>query len=183
VTGVILTGNLDDGVAGLAEIKRRGGVAIVQDPATALFASMPSSAIEHVDADYIVPPKQIARVLSDLATMDRDAKEVSEPMEKTLLETKCPECSGPLWEERQGRIVEYRCRVGHAYSPHALEEEEQDAVEKALWTSIIMLENAASMDAKLRPELGSDSVTGARVKRAHAEVIKRMLSLPDLAQK
>jgi two-component system chemotaxis response regulator CheB len=179
VTGVILTGMLDDGVAGLAEIKRRGGVAVVQDPATAVFASMPQSAIEHVDADYIVPPQQIAGVLSDLATRERDAKKVPEPMERTLLEAKCPECSGPLWEERQGRIKEYRCRVGHAYSPLVLKEEEQDGVEKALWTSIISLENAALLADRLQSDSGSDPAEDTRTKRNHADAIRRMLRQPD----
>ena len=110
---------------------------------------------------------------------DRDAIEVPEPMEKTLLETKCPDCSGPLWEERQGRILEYRCRVGHAYSPLALEEEQQNVVEKALWTSVITLENAASMAARLQPELSSASVKDGREKREHAVAIKRMLGRQD----
>ena len=53
VTGVILTGNLDDGVAGLAEIKRRGGVAVVEDPQTAFSPSMPDNALQRVEVDYV----------------------------------------------------------------------------------------------------------------------------------
>ena len=60
VTGVILTGMLDDGVAGLAEIKRRGGVAVIEDPETALYPSMPRHAMERVDVDYVVPLREVA---------------------------------------------------------------------------------------------------------------------------
>lgn len=119
VIGVILTGLLDDGVAGLAEIKRRGGLAVVQDPATARFPSMPENALECVDVDYVAPLEGIAKRLHTLAMTERAATAVEEPLERNLVDLTCPECRGPVWEERQGRIVEYRCRVGHAYSPLA----------------------------------------------------------------
>jgi two-component system chemotaxis response regulator CheB len=66
VIGVVLTGNLDDGTAGLLAIKRAGGVAIVQDPADAMFSSMPRSAIDHVEVDRVLPIRDIAAALVEL---------------------------------------------------------------------------------------------------------------------
>jgi two-component system chemotaxis response regulator CheB len=180
VTGVILTGLLDDGVAGLAEVKRKGGVAVVQDPTTAQFPSMPRNAIKHVEADYILPLDEIGATIAKLATADRAASTSEDPMEKTLLENQCPECAGPLWEERQGTIVEYRCRVGHAFSPLALKEEEHEAVEKSLWASIIKLENAAALSERLVFELGPEAARDAREKRAQAKELKDMIAKLNL---
>ena len=48
----------------------------------------------------------------------------------------CPECGGALWELRDGELVRYRCRVGHAYSEDAMVEAQADAVEAALWAAL-----------------------------------------------
>lgn len=66
VVGVILTGALYDGTAGLKVVKQHGGIAIVQDPAEAMFKSMPISAIEHVDVDYVVPLLEMGSLLIHL---------------------------------------------------------------------------------------------------------------------
>lgn len=176
VAGVILTGSLDDGVSGLAEIKLRGGMAIVQDPATALFPSMPLNAVQRVDVDHVAPLGAIPILISQLATTDRDNIKRQERMEKTATGLTCPECRGPLSQERQGRIVEYACRVGHRYTPLAMEDEHQDTVERTLWSSIVALEEAADIAETLAPDLGAQSLEESRRKRAQAAVIKAMLN-------
>jgi two-component system chemotaxis response regulator CheB len=67
VVGVVLSGNLDDGTAGLSAIKACGGTAVVQDPAEALFSDMPVNALRNVAVDHQLTIKQIARLLTDLA--------------------------------------------------------------------------------------------------------------------
>jgi two-component system chemotaxis response regulator CheB len=67
VIGVILSGTLDDGTYGLRLIKARGGVAIVQDPASALFDAMPRNAMAVTTPDYVLPAPDIGPVLARLA--------------------------------------------------------------------------------------------------------------------
>jgi two-component system, chemotaxis family, protein-glutamate methylesterase/glutaminase len=177
VTGVILTGTLDDGVAGLAEIKRRGGVAIVQDPATAIYPSMPRNALRYVDVDYVLPLPRIARLVTDLAAAERSSLvEKEEAVEKKPSDLTCPECRGPLWEQRQGRILDFVCRVGHRYTPLAMEQEHHDTVERSLWSSVVALEEAADIAEQLAPELGPDALEEARKRREQADLLINMLN-------
>jgi two-component system chemotaxis response regulator CheB len=180
VTGVILTGMLDDGVAGLAEIKRRGGVAVIEDPETALYPSMPRNAVERVDVDYVVPLRDVAPVVSRLAKTEREAIEKEEQLDKRATALTCPECRGPLSEERQGRIVEYACRVGHRYSPLAMKNEHHDTVERSLWASVVALEEAADIAERLAPELGQEGIEEASKQREQAALLKTILAkLPE----
>ena len=177
VIGVILTGRLDDGIAGLAEIKRRGGVAVVQDPSDADFPSMPMTALDHVKVDHITPANKMASLLASLVNTERHyTTEVDEPVEKHLIQINCPECGGPVWEERQGQIVEYRCRVGHTYSPTAFKEAQQDTVEASLWGALVSLEGAADMAERLSSELGPEFVEDARRKRQQANALRDLLN-------
>src|SRR5215470_17662630 len=66
VIGLILTGLLDDGTAGLVSVKRHGGVAIVQDPDDAAHPDMPRSALANVAVDYCLPIREIGAALTNL---------------------------------------------------------------------------------------------------------------------
>jgi two-component system, chemotaxis family, protein-glutamate methylesterase/glutaminase len=131
--GVVLTGNLDDGSAGLWTIKKLGGTAVVQDPADALFPSMPRHALDSVSADYVVPLRQIPSLLAELTscrarthqrrgryrpgTNPRDAglERIAKPSGYA-----CPDCHGDLLELEEGGRIRFRCHIGHAYSVDSL---------------------------------------------------------------
>ena len=147
VIGIVLSGALDDGTAGLWEIKQRGGTTLVQDPGEARHPDMPRNALEHVPIDYVVPVRGIAPLLAELvgqaikthATEEEDMK----AYQPTLLT--CPECRGPISESGQSTVKEYRCRVGHRYSPETYVEAEAETRERTLWAAVLALEEAADV--------------------------------------
>src|SRR5687767_11629702 len=75
VVGVVLTGALDDGTAGLWAIKDRDGIAVVQDPEEAEQPSMPASALANVQVDHCLPVSEIAALL--LALTQQSVEEES----------------------------------------------------------------------------------------------------------
>jgi chemotaxis response regulator CheB len=85
VVGVTLTGNLDDGTAGLWEIKRRGGVAIVQDPEEAEFKSMPQSALANVAVDFCLRLAEIGPLLGKIITATEPPPPASGRREASIL--------------------------------------------------------------------------------------------------
>jgi two-component system chemotaxis response regulator CheB len=148
VVGVVLTGNLDDGTAGLHAIKSLGGVAIVQDPQEAVAPSMPQSALRNVKVDHCLPLAKIGPLLVRLATTrDIPRSKKGLPPKKRFMGPKamekefglptsfvCPECDGPLWETKPGRSLQFRCHEGHAYSPDSLLADHAEGLERALWS-------------------------------------------------
>jgi two-component system, chemotaxis family, protein-glutamate methylesterase/glutaminase len=171
VVGVVLTGSLDDGTAGLLAIKRLGGVAIVQDPDEALYPSMPFSALEHVAVDYKLPVSAIGPLLVTLTRepMDKEGDyfvpedmEIEVKMAEMDISTldgnmkvgtpsvfSCPECGGVLWEIRDGDLVRFRCRVGHAYSIESMMAAQSEGVEEALWAALKTLEESVNLSRRL----------------------------------
>jgi two-component system chemotaxis response regulator CheB len=70
VIGVILSGALDDGSAGMLDIKLAGGATVVQDPRDALYSGMPRSVLEQMDVDHVLPAAAIAATLAELVGID-----------------------------------------------------------------------------------------------------------------
>ncbi|MBD0320148.1 MAG: chemotaxis protein CheB [Gemmatimonadetes bacterium] len=174
VAGVVITGNLDDGTAGLGAVRARGGVAVVQDPEDAMHPGMPNSAIDAVGADHVLPLHRIAEVLVELATTPIPSREPAVPerlemetgiagMDPAALESddrpgvpapySCPECHGTLFEIEEGAVMRYRCRVGHGYSVETLLAHQGHAVESALWTAMLALKERAALSRKMAERL------------------------------
>jgi two-component system, chemotaxis family, protein-glutamate methylesterase/glutaminase len=169
VVGLVLSGNLNDGTAGLIRIKQRGGVALVQDPESALYHGMPRSAIEHLAVDHVLPVEDISEVLADLATRPVESLEVGgmseeftwvpEADELAVVDRQkqpgmpstmaCPECHGVLWEQKEDDLIQFRCRVGHAYSAEALLVHQSEQLEAALWTALRALEEHCALARRL----------------------------------
>ena len=158
VIGIVLTGMLDDGTAGLWSIKDRGGIAIVQDPADAEQPAMPLNARQHVAVDYCLPLAKMARTLIRLTEENAGSPE-DYPMPTNLeIETKialennplaagvmklgepstftCPSCHGVLVEMKNGKFVRFRCHTGHAFSIESLVATLSESTEDTLWSGI-----------------------------------------------
>ncbi len=170
VVGIVLSGTLDDGTAGLAAVKQRGGIAIVQDPEEALYAGMPRSAIENVEVDYILGVSKITQLLVELADQPVeegvDAVPDDMDMEADMAELEvgamnnperpgtpspfaCPDCGGVLWELDEGKLIRFRCRTGHAYSTGSLMASQSHALEEALWNALRALEEKAALAQRM----------------------------------
>lgn len=182
VAGVILTGELDDGTAGLWEVKRRGGVAIVQNPEEAAFPSMPLSALREAEADYVVGiagmGELFARLASDVGEHKRTDVEGAK-VEPQLTDLTCPDCRGTIWEVLRGKGKEFRCRVGHTFSPKTMLSEHSATQEKALYGAVVALEEGASLATRLADEfevpLGDRLRAEARERQLQAETILNIL--------
>lgn len=133
VSGVLLTGLLDDGAAGLWEIQQHGGATIVQDPAEAPYPDMPENAIRGLNVQYIVGVDEMASLLTRLAmTHSEDARQNPEQALPENSAQTCPECGGAITSFRLGHMHEYRCHTGHRFGLHSLIAQKSSSVEHAL---------------------------------------------------
>lgn len=162
VIGVVLTGFLDDGTAGLWAIKDRNGIAMVQSPSEAAHDSMPKSAITHVETDFVGTLTELAteitnQVLAPIALEDAQPKNERHVIENgisingnglsagvmTLGEISnftCPDCHGALVQISEGSILRFRCHTGHAFSIKTLIAEVNAAIDSGLWDTLRAVE-------------------------------------------
>jgi two-component system, chemotaxis family, protein-glutamate methylesterase/glutaminase len=172
--GVVLSGSMGDGTHGLMLIKSRGGAAIVQDPKEALFPGMPLNAIDRVKVDYVLPSEQIGAVITELtmartsrprprskAKNARSGADGPTPENPTVdalrsggLEGRpsvftCPDCGGALWDIKEGKLVRYRCHVGHGYSEESLATAQDSKLEETLWSALRALEELIALRRRM----------------------------------
>jgi two-component system chemotaxis response regulator CheB len=146
VSGVLLTGLLDDGSAGLWEIQQKNGATVVQEPEEATFRSMPDSAIRGLNVQYIVRLAEMAPLLTKLATMDYSSPPSSHQSlapERTM--QTCPECGGAMNAVRMGMLHEYRCHVGHRFGLQTMIEQKSKNIERVLETALAQSEELGSL--------------------------------------
>lgn len=155
--GVILTGSLNDGTAGLYQIKKRGGIAIVQDPNEAVHPEMPRSAATNVDLDYCLPLREIPALLKRIvaegqgvvmsSTPDEAAGNGHETIESERFDRPititCPDCGGALRRSASGTIVKYACHIGHSYTAEVMAAAQFDYMEKVMRAAERMLNERA----------------------------------------
>jgi two-component system chemotaxis response regulator CheB len=169
VIGVVLSGGLDDGTAGLRGVKMCGGTTIVQDPADALVDSMPASALRNVSIDFCRPASALAALIGELVNVpapEQEAELEDMRMRRTLeIESEmakgrsslsitelgepslftCPECHGTLLKLRGEKPERYRCHTGHAFTADSLLAELSEVTEEAVWNSTRAMQESAML--------------------------------------
>jgi two-component system chemotaxis response regulator CheB len=203
--GVVLSGALDDGTAGLSAIKSCGGIAIAQDPDEASFPGMPASACQHVRVDYVETAHHIGALIAELAQQPVNlaaAPNVPDAVKFELAITEqtmngmeannqigrptvlsCPDCNGVLWEVQGSDIVRFRCHVGHSYTADAMMLSQSESLERALWAAVAALQQRAklceAMLAKARERDWKFSIEDleekAKEARDHVDVLRKVL--------
>lgn len=207
--GVVLSGTLDDGAAGLAAIAQRGGRAIVQEEADALYPGMPRAALTAVPDAKTAPARDVGPLLAqmledehetldvpapaqrllerELAVAELDPTELADPQRPgSMTGLSCPDCHGPLFQLGE-QPPRYRCRVGHAWSVETLAAEQAESVENALWLALRTLEDKARLHRKIADSADSrDAQHVVRTSReaadqadANAHTIRTLLTGQD----
>lgn len=204
VIGVVLSGSLDDGSAGLVSIRARGGVGLVQDPKEALQPGMPTNAILAAEPEYVQSlaemPATLVRLVGEVVSEpDRaadpllDAEVAMSELEPSQFRDgerpgtpaglSCPDCHGTLFTIDEQGYLRYRCRVGHAWSPESLLAENDNALEGALWMAMRSLEEKAALAERMAQRANGQAqrLSGRRFQeqaneaRTAAELIRAML--------
>jgi two-component system, chemotaxis family, protein-glutamate methylesterase/glutaminase len=203
VTGIILSGMLDDGTSGMSAIKRCGGICIVQDPSDAEFSDMPQSVINQIEVDYKIKLGEIASLLHELLAepvsgnvpVPEELKieaEITENMMTSINQMNeigeksdfsCPDCGGSLYAVKNDPSHRYRCHTGHVYTENLLYELKGNNLEESVWVSVRILEEkrnilklmAVHSDDEGRPGVAAEQRKQAEEIEKHIEGMKLLL--------
>jgi two-component system chemotaxis response regulator CheB len=207
VTGIILTGYLDDGTAGLIAIQRCGGTCMIQDPEDAEYPDMPKNALNQITPDYCVPVAEMGSVLAKLMTIKpgkqnaapKDIRLEAKIAERVLSDLasvnalgeqapfNCPGCGGVLWRIKEGPFIRYRCHTGHAYTSAALLAEQTGKIEETMWTALRMFEERRNLLTTVANEqkgaTARSAAERAKLSQVHIDRIRAILLADDKATK
>jgi two-component system, chemotaxis family, protein-glutamate methylesterase/glutaminase len=198
VIAIVLTGNLDDGTAGLIAVKRCGGVSVVQDPADAQYPDMPQHALNNAPVDYRLPLASMstrltefvhqkkfrsvpvpADILSEAKIAERVISDVNAVNELGhQVPFNCPNCGGVLWRVEKGKVVRFRCHTGHAFTADVLAAEQTKKIEETLWVALRMFEERKNLLTTMAHRMGKNSGSAReRLKdsQVHIERIRAIL--------
>jgi two-component system, chemotaxis family, protein-glutamate methylesterase/glutaminase len=206
--GVVLTGNLDDGTAGLWAIKDRGGIAVVQSPEEAEYPSMPRNAIQQLAVDHVVPLVDLAGLLRELVTEDVELDVRERGHDAVSIENRiaagehalkvgvlslgtpsintCPHCHGTLTEVRDAGPLRFRCHTGHVFTPSSLLVDLDHTIDETLWSALRSIEERQLLleqlieSAKLRGDNGDAQEYARQVEdaRMRAAEIRALVMTP-----
>lgn len=203
VIGVVLSGLLSDGAAGLNAIKRCGGIALVQDPSDAIANEKPQSALEATNVDLCVPSARIGDVLAEIA-LEAPGQALPVPPEIRLeveiatgerigsdrlsgfadpAPLTCPSCGGVLSRLKASDPLRFRCQVGHAFSADVLAKEQEGRVDEALRVALRIIEERAELvhrlaeDSRQNARLAISEIYATRAVeyREYADIIRRAM--------
>ncbi len=194
VTGIILSGMLDDGTSGMYAIKRSGGLCIVQHPEEAEFPSMPSSVINNMQVDYQLPTADMGPLLTKLLVkkpcikgeIPEDVKfeaDITKRMSSNINDVKklgtttdltCPDCGGTLHKIKEDAVPRFRCFTGHSFTLSHLEDLQLTSLEESIWTAIRMMEERRNLLSSIHDSSGR-KVKMAEQLDIHVSRLKAML--------
>ena len=204
VIGVVLTGMLDDGTAGLIAIKKCGGVTVVQDPKDAAYPDMPLSALNNMTVDHCVPLAEMGVLLEKLANqhpgkskpIPADIRIEAVIAERAVSDVakvnglgeqvpyNCPNCGGVLWEMNNPDLLRYRCHTGHSFTASALLTGQTEKIEETLWVSLRMFEEHKNLLKNMAEKSGGPNSKSSYLQRAkeaqvHVDRIRAMILTPE----
>ena len=154
VIGVVLTGGLNDGTAGLIEIKRFGGTTVVQDPIDAFCSEMPVSALTNAQIDHVAVAAQIGPLLRDLVAAQHVPEGSVRPREQPMTSPftldrpaaiTCPDCGGALKQTDLGALTQFACHIGHVYTAEVVLAAQFHALEQCLERALRALNERAEL--------------------------------------
>jgi two-component system, chemotaxis family, protein-glutamate methylesterase/glutaminase len=205
VIGVVLTGMLDDGTAGLMAIGKCGGVTVVQDPVEATYPGMAQSALANLRVDHCVRLAEMGPLLDRLTReparkgrpIPEDVKTEAIIAERVLSDVaavnglgdlvpyNCPNCGGVLWNMKASDTQRFRCHTGHSFTAAALLASQSEKIEETLWIALRMFEerrNLLNTMAGQGKTLGTSARARASEAKVHIERIRAILLAPGQAE-